>query len=145
MLALLNEYQLQRSIFTLDVRKDALNVGHAALLNETLDGTADHGVLAHEDDGVATEGNADLVHLLGGDIVNGDDEDGLVGLEQRLCEIGLVGALVRTRMWRPAHLQLIEVRALGSVLSTHFCGCVIWPLVCSIDSAGCLSQIESLL
>ena len=40
-----------------------------------------HGVLTHQDDGLSTEGDTDLVHLLGADIVNADDEDGAVLLE----------------------------------------------------------------
>jgi hypothetical protein len=55
-----------------------------------------HGVLAHQDDTLATEGLTNLVHLLRRDIVDGDDEDGLVLLEQalELVEIaGLVSAL----------------------------------------------------
>jgi hypothetical protein len=84
-------------VCTLDVRQNALDVGHAAILNEALDGTADHGVLAHQDDSLSAEGNADLVHLLGCDVVDGDDEDALVRLEQ--------------------HLQLVEVRAFRSVLA----------------------------
>jgi hypothetical protein len=37
-----------------------------------LDGFAHHGVLAHQDDGVAAERDADLLHLLGADIVSVD-------------------------------------------------------------------------
>ena len=43
-----------------------------------------HGVLAHQDDTLAAEGLPDLVHLLRADIVDGDDEDGLVIFEQAL-------------------------------------------------------------
>jgi hypothetical protein len=37
-----------------------------------------HGVLAHQDNTITTESVSDLVHLLGADIVDGDDEDALV-------------------------------------------------------------------
>jgi hypothetical protein len=40
------------------------------------------------------EGDTDLVHLLGGDIVNGDDEDGLVRLKKDL-ELVEVSCLCR--------------------------------------------------
>lgn len=54
-----------------------------------------HGVLSHENDTLTTEGLSDLVHLLGADIVDGDDEDRLVLLQQapELLEInGLVSS-----------------------------------------------------
>lgn len=81
-----------------DVRILTLDVGHEALVlgevvDETLQGTANHGVLAHENDTLATERLADLVHLLGRDIVDGDDEDALVLLEENL-ELAEVGDLV---------------------------------------------------
>jgi len=52
-----------------------------------------HGVLAHQDDALAAHAVADLVHLLRGDIVDGDDEDALVLLEQalELVEVGRLG------------------------------------------------------
>ena len=34
-----------------------------------------HGVLAHQDDALATEGVSDFVHLLGADIVDADDKN----------------------------------------------------------------------
>jgi hypothetical protein len=53
-----------------------------------------HGVLSHQDDTLTTEGASNLVHLLGADIVNADDEDRVVLLEKalELLEVaGLVG------------------------------------------------------
>lgn len=50
-----------------------------------------HSVLAHQNDTLATEGLSDLVHLLGADIVNADDEDGLVVLEEALQLIEVAG------------------------------------------------------
>jgi hypothetical protein len=50
-----------------------------------------HGVLAHQDNGLATEGETDLVHLLGGDIVDFDDEDRLVLLQQALELVKVTG------------------------------------------------------
>lgn len=67
---------------TLDVRKETLVL--RGIGDEALEGTADHGVLAHQDNGITTESVTDLVHLLRRDIVDGDDEDGLVSLEKRL-------------------------------------------------------------
>lgn len=69
---------------TLDVWENALDIGQAALRHEALDGATDHGVLAHQDDTLATERLTNLVHLLGGDIVDGDNEDGLVLLDEAL-------------------------------------------------------------
>ena len=43
--------------------------------NETLDCTTNHGVLAHQDDGLISKGSTDFVHLLRTDIVDGDDEN----------------------------------------------------------------------
>lgn len=60
-----------------------------------------HGVLSHQDDGLSTESATDLVHLLGRDIVDGDDEDGAVLLEKAL--------------------QLIEVAGLVCGLAPHSC------------------------
>jgi hypothetical protein len=67
---------------TLDVRKETLVL--RGISDEALESTADHGVLAHQDNGITTESLTDLVHLLRRDIVDGDDEDGLVSLEKRL-------------------------------------------------------------
>ncbi|XP_077659998.1 uncharacterized protein AFUA_1G05090 [Aspergillus fumigatus Af293] len=71
--------------------------------DEALDGTANldfmddrtyHSVLTHQDNGLATESETDLVHLLRADIVDTDNEDGLVLIEKAL--------------------ELIEVSGLGS-------------------------------
>lgn len=43
-------------------------------LNVAADGLAHHGVLAHEDDGSATQTHTDLLHLLGADIVCAHNE-----------------------------------------------------------------------
>ena len=67
---------------TLDMRQQSLVLG--TVRDETLEGAADHGVLAHEDDGLAAERLADLVHLLRADIVDGDDEDCLIFVQQGL-------------------------------------------------------------
>jgi hypothetical protein len=64
------------------VREETLVVGEVS--DEALQSAANHGVLAHENDTVGTERLADLVHLLGRDIVDGDDEDALVLLEKGL-------------------------------------------------------------
>lgn len=52
-----------------------------------------HGVLAHQYDTLSAEGSSDLVHLLGADIVNADDEDALVLFEETL-ELVEVASLV---------------------------------------------------
>lgn len=74
-------------MITFDVWQNALDVGHAAICNEALDGATDHGVFAHQDDTLATEGNSNLVHLVGANIVNVDDEDGGC---MRVINIGLL-------------------------------------------------------
>lgn len=45
-----------------------------AIGEESLQRTANHGVLAHQNDGLASEGASDLVHLLRRDIVDADLE-----------------------------------------------------------------------
>jgi hypothetical protein len=50
-----------------------------------------HGVLAHQNDTLTTEGMSDLVHLLGADIVNADDEDGLIFFEEALQLVEIAG------------------------------------------------------
>jgi hypothetical protein len=50
-----------------------------------------HGVLAHQDNTLSAEGVSDFVHLLGADIVDADDEDGLVLLQQALELIEVAG------------------------------------------------------
>lgn len=82
---------------TLDVGEETLVLW--GISDEALDGTADHGVLAHQDDTLAAESLTNLVHLLGGDIVNLDDEDATVLLEKAL--------------------QLIEVAGLVCALAPH--------------------------
>jgi hypothetical protein len=89
---------------TLDVRKETLILGEVG--HQDAHSAADHGVLSHEDDTAVTESLTDLVHLLRGDlkremmsehdpccflfrgrgtyIVDGDNEDGLVVLQQAL-------------------------------------------------------------
>merc|ERR1719443_1952923 len=56
----------------LDVRKQLLKIW--VLVQLSSDDLPHHRVLAHEDDGLASEGNPDLLHLLGPDIVSSDDE-----------------------------------------------------------------------
>ena len=58
-----------------------------------------HRVLAHQDDALAAQRLADLVHLLRRDIVDGDDEDAAVLLKEPL--------------------QLVEVRGLDCGLAPH--------------------------
>lgn len=52
--------------------------------DKSFDGTANHGILAHQHGGVSSESLSDFVHLLRTNIVDGDDEDGFMGVEQRL-------------------------------------------------------------
>jgi len=42
------------------------------IADKSFQGTADHGILAHQNDSVTSEGRSDFVHLLGGDIVDAD-------------------------------------------------------------------------
>lgn len=55
--------------------------------------TTYHGVLSHEDDGLSTKGDTDLMHLLRRDIVDIDDED-LAVLLEKLLELLEVSDLV---------------------------------------------------
>lgn len=52
-----------------------------------------HGVLAHQDNALAAQAQADLVHLLRADIVDAHNEDGLVLLEKasELLEVSRLG------------------------------------------------------
>jgi len=75
-----------------DVGEQLLQGG--VLLEATTKSLADHGVLAHEDDSLATEGDTDLVHLVGAHIV-GLDEENLVVLVNELVELlEVVGLLL---------------------------------------------------
>merc|ERR1719278_379708 len=56
-----------------------LDVGHQTLqvwvgLQMATDSLPHHGVLAHKDDSLTPQGNTDLLHLLGADIVSAHDE-----------------------------------------------------------------------
>lgn len=64
---------------------------------EDTDGTTNHGVLAHKDLGITTESLTDLVHLVGTDIVNVHNEDGVELLQVRLelLEVFLLLACLR--------------------------------------------------
>jgi hypothetical protein len=57
----------------LDEGKETLEVGVVG--EDETDRAADHGVLTHEDLSLATENLTDLVHLVGSDIVDVDDND----------------------------------------------------------------------
>lgn len=57
-----------------DVRKQLFEL--RVFGEDGTEGPADHGVLAHHNDTLSTESNTDLVHLVGSDIVDVDDEDG---------------------------------------------------------------------
>lgn len=72
---------------TLDQRKEAVKLGD--LRDESAEGTSNHGVLTHENDGTSTESLSDLVHLLGRDIVDTNKEDALVVLKKS-TELGEV-------------------------------------------------------
>ena len=95
-----------------DVGEETLILG--AVVDEGLEGTANldfsvsrrkgetggggscayHGVLAHQDDTILAEGVTDLVHLLGGDIVDFDDENRLVLLQQALELVEVTGLVL---------------------------------------------------
>lgn len=75
---------------TLDKRKEILEAG--VLGDVFTDDLAHDGVLAHQDHGLATEGNANALHLLGTDEVDADDEDVLV-LSKSILELGPVVVL----------------------------------------------------
>ena len=58
---------------TTDVGKESLKVGVVG--EDETNGTTNEGVLSHEDLSLSTESLTDLMHLVGSDIVNVDDED----------------------------------------------------------------------
>lgn len=55
------------------MRKQTLVLGRVG--DQALESAADHGVLAHQNDTLAAEGATDLVHLVGADVVDIDNED----------------------------------------------------------------------
>ena len=57
-----------------DVREETFELG--VIGEDGSDDTANHGVLAHEHDTLAAEGDTDLMHLVGTDVIDIDDEDG---------------------------------------------------------------------
>ena len=59
---------------TLDERQQALVLG--VLGKDGAESTADHGVLTHQHDTLSTEGDTDLMHLVGTNIVDVHQEDG---------------------------------------------------------------------
>jgi hypothetical protein len=80
---------------TLDEGKETFVFG--VLRHVGLESTTNHGVLSHQDNSLTTEGLTDLVHLVGTDIVNIDNEDGLVLFKKslKLGEIGFFGFTLR--------------------------------------------------
>jgi len=76
----------------LDEWKETLVLGGVG--NEALDSTTDHGVLSHQDDTLTTEGLSDLVHLLGADIVNANDEDAVVLFKETLELVEVAGLVL---------------------------------------------------
>lgn len=50
-----------------------------------------HGVLAHQNDSLSAKSATNLVHLLGADIVNADNENALVLLEEALELVEVAG------------------------------------------------------
>jgi hypothetical protein len=78
-----------------------------------------HGVLAHQDNTLASESMSDLVHLLRADIVDLNDEDGLVLLEQAL--------------------ELVEVLRLVAGFGPHF---FLWYEAGCLRPRGIVMEIE---
>ncbi|GMR33482.1 hypothetical protein PMAYCL1PPCAC_03677, partial [Pristionchus mayeri] len=70
-----------------DVREELLKSGVLGHLGAN--GLADHGVLSHQNDGMIAHGVTDLLHLLGSDIVDTDDE-ALGVLIEELADLGEV-------------------------------------------------------
>ena len=68
---------------TLDVWDEALELRE--LTKEGAEGMADHHVLTHQHNSLATKCNTDLVHLVGTDIVNIDKENGFYGAKSKVC------------------------------------------------------------
>ncbi len=65
----------------------------AGVVGVHLDAAADEGVLPHEDDGVAPEALADLLQLVGPDVV-GDGDEHLGVLVEKLAELLVVRHLL---------------------------------------------------
>jgi len=122
-------------ILTLDVRKQVGSIGQIS--HECLDRAADlsfvisnlslfsfltspthHSVLSHQNNTLSTDRHTDFVHLLRADIVDIDQEDGLVVGEQAL-ELVKVGSFVS----RPGrHCEQCSVfKGTGLVVFVWFC------------------------
>lgn len=66
-----------------DVRQELLQV--RVLFQMTANGLLHHGVLAHENDGMAAQADTDLLHLRRADVIRTDDEALGVLIEVLLC------------------------------------------------------------
>lgn len=84
----------------------------AGLLGVEANAAADEGVLAHEDDGVAAEALADVLELVGADIVGGGNEDLPVLFQQRAQLLVVADLLLRLRELHH-HLDLAPRDAMG--------------------------------
>lgn len=73
---------------------EAHDGGVAGLLRVYSDGALHHGVLAHEDDGIAAEALADVLELVGADIIGADDEDLRVLAEESAEFLVVLGLLL---------------------------------------------------
>jgi hypothetical protein len=58
--------------------QQSLELGELLTLDEITHDLADQGVLSHEHDGLAAQGETNLLHLVGADVVDSDDEHILV-------------------------------------------------------------------
>jgi hypothetical protein len=104
------------------MRQDSLILRE--LRDEAFDGTANHGILAHQDDRLPAKRMADFVHLLGADIVNGDDEDGFVRVEQalELVEVGCFGPCFAPHDFFDMKLGYLRANGVGGL------GLLLWGL-----------------
>lgn len=65
------------------------------VLQMSADSFADHGVLAHENDGMVAEGATDLLQLLRADVISAHDEalrvfvEELLGIQEPINRLGL--------------------------------------------------------
>src|SRR5258706_10519731 len=77
---------------TLDMWDEALKLRELA--KEGAEGMADHCVLTHQHNSLATKCDMDLVHLVGTDIVDIDKENGFYGAKRKVCKTQIMLSMV---------------------------------------------------
>lgn len=98
-----------KSDVSFDERKETLVL--RVVSEDSPDGPSDHGVLAHQNDTFTTQGLSDLVHLVGTNIIDVDNESRREFAHQ-VPQLGKVSLWKRSRFWvRPLDIHRAKNRA----------------------------------